>query len=107
MSPAAGVAGAAAGDDAGVAPGVDELHAAILRSALLPRLARFTERRVAIAQAYRRSIQNVALTLPPVPEGSSSVWHLFPVLVEGERQAFLSHLDRAGMRLGVHRHRAV
>jgi dTDP-4-amino-4,6-dideoxygalactose transaminase len=69
---------------------------------LLPRLPRFTERRVAIAQAYRRSIQHSALTLPPVPEGSSSVWHLFPVLVEGERQAFMAHLDQAGIGSGIH-----
>jgi dTDP-4-amino-4,6-dideoxygalactose transaminase len=81
---------------------LDELQAAILRSALLPRLPRFTERRVGIAQAYRRSIDNPRLHLPPVPDGSASVWHLFPLLVEGSREAFLAHLDRAGVGSGIH-----
>jgi dTDP-4-amino-4,6-dideoxygalactose transaminase len=81
---------------------LDELQAAILRTALLPRLPRFTERRQAIAGAYRRSIQNAALTLPPVPAGSSSVWHLFPVVVEAGRQSFLAHLESQGIGSGIH-----
>jgi len=81
---------------------LDELQAAILRSALLPRLPRFTERRQAIADSYRHSIQNAALTLPPVPAGSTSVWHLFPVLVDPGREAFLAHLDRQGIGSGIH-----
>ena len=82
---------------------LDELHAAILRSALLPRLPKWTGRRIAIAQAYRRAIANRALALPPVPEGSASVWHLFPVLiVAGAREAFMAHLDRAGIATGIH-----
>jgi len=81
---------------------LDELQAAILRSALLPRLPRFTERRVRIAERYCGSIQNAALHLPAVPEGSASVWHLFPLLVDGSREAFMSHLDRAGIGSGIH-----
>jgi dTDP-3-amino-3,4,6-trideoxy-alpha-D-glucose transaminase len=81
---------------------LDELQAAILRSALLPRLPAFTERRIAIAAAYRRSIHNAALQLPPVPDGSTSVWHLFPVLVAGSREAFMSQLERAGVGSGIH-----
>src|SRR6185503_10378504 len=71
-------------------------------SALLPRLPRFTERRIAVAEAYRRSIQNATLQLPPVPLGSASVWHLFPVLVAGSREAFMAHLERAGIGSGIH-----
>jgi dTDP-4-amino-4,6-dideoxygalactose transaminase len=81
---------------------LDELQAAILRTALLPRLPRFTERRQAIAGAYRRSIQNAALTLPPVPAGSTSVWHLFPVVVEAGRESFLAHLEGQGIGSGIH-----
>jgi dTDP-4-amino-4,6-dideoxygalactose transaminase len=81
---------------------LDELHAAILRSALLPRLPRLTARRVAIAEAYRRSIDNPLLELPPLPAGSASVWHLFPLLVAGSREAFMTHLDRAGIGSGIH-----
>jgi dTDP-4-amino-4,6-dideoxygalactose transaminase len=81
---------------------LDELHAAILRSALLPRLPGYTQRRVEIAAAYRRGIEHRALTLPPAPEGSESVWHLFPVLVDGARDAFMAHLGSAGIGSGVH-----
>jgi dTDP-3-amino-3,4,6-trideoxy-alpha-D-glucose transaminase len=81
---------------------LDELHAAILRSALLPRLPAHTRRRAEIAAAYRRGIAHRALALPPVPEGSQSVWHLFPVLVDGARDAFMAHLGSAGIGSGVH-----
>ncbi len=40
--------------------------------------------------------------MPPAPEGSASVWHLFPVLVEGERARFGAHLDARGVAHGVH-----
>jgi len=81
---------------------LDELQAAILRSALLPRLPRFTQRRVEIAEAYQRGLSSRGLTLVPVPAGSQSVWHLFPVLVGGSREAFMAHLGQAGVASGVH-----
>jgi dTDP-3-amino-3,4,6-trideoxy-alpha-D-glucose transaminase len=81
---------------------LDELHAAILRDALLPRLEAFTRRRREVAERYRAGIRQPALELPPVPEGSQSVWHLFPVLVAGERAAFQDHLRRDGIASGVH-----
>jgi dTDP-3-amino-3,4,6-trideoxy-alpha-D-glucose transaminase len=81
---------------------LDELQAAILRSALLPRLDRFTARRRDVAAAYREGLRNPALVVPPAPAGSESVWHLFPVLVEGERARFKAHLDAAGVGSGLH-----
>lgn len=81
---------------------LDELQAAILRSALLPRLARFTARRREVAAAYRDGIRNPALIVPPPPAGSDSVWHLFPLLVEGDRARFKAHLDAAGVGNGLH-----
>jgi dTDP-4-amino-4,6-dideoxygalactose transaminase len=81
---------------------LDEIQAAILRSALLPRLDRFTARRQEIAAHYRSGIRNSALTIPPAPLGSVSVWHLFPLLVEGDRSAFKAHLDAAGIGHGFH-----
>ena len=30
------------------------------------------------------------------------MWHLFPVLVEGHRNAFMSHLQAAGVATGIH-----
>lgn len=81
---------------------LDELQAAILRDAFLPELARRTARRVQIAARYREAIENPLLELPPAPEGSRSVWHLFPVLVSEERAAFRAHLDRAAVATGIH-----
>ncbi len=81
---------------------LDELQAAILRTALLPRLARFEARRREIAAAYRDGIRNRGLTMPPVPAGSASVWHLFPLLVEADRASLTAHLDAAGVGSGAH-----
>ena len=81
---------------------LDELQAAILRSALLPRLPQLTARRRAIADAYRLGLNNPALQVPHIPDGSSSVWHLFPVLVDGPRAELVAHLDRAGIGSAVH-----
>lgn len=81
---------------------LDEVQAAILRDALLPALSSFTARRVEIAERYRAEIGNPALEIPPAPRGSGSVWHLFPVLVKGERVAFQEHLQREGIGSAVH-----
>lgn len=81
---------------------LDELHAAILRSAFLPQLERWTKRRIEIAHRYRCEIRNPELVLPDVPEGSESVWHLFPVLVADDRASFQDHLRGAGVATGVH-----
>ena len=35
-------------------------------------------------------------------EGSESVWHLFPVLAEGDRSSFQEHLRGAEISTGVH-----
>lgn len=81
---------------------LDELQAALLRSVQLPALAQQTFRRTEIAKRYREQIRNPALTLVPVPSGSESVWHLFPLLVQGERAAFASHLGSRGVGSAVH-----
>ena len=61
---------------------LDELQAAFLRRACLPRLARWTERRREIAAAYLQGIQNPAVRLPKPPKGSEPSWHLFPVWMD-------------------------
>lgn len=81
---------------------LDELHAAVLRRALLPRLGAFIERRRRVARRYRAEIRNPRLAVPPVPEGSRSVWHLFPVLVRGSRGSFQRHLASRGVASAVH-----
>jgi dTDP-3-amino-3,4,6-trideoxy-alpha-D-glucose transaminase len=82
---------------------LDELQAAILRRAFLPRLGAWNERRRSIAQTYLDGIRHPAVRLPGAPPGSHSVWHLFPVLVPAElRAGFLRHLGEAKVRAAIH-----
>jgi dTDP-3-amino-3,4,6-trideoxy-alpha-D-glucose transaminase len=89
-------------DRLGLNSRLDELQAAILRDALLPELAAGTARRVAIAERYVDELATSALTVPPRPPGSESVWHLFPLLVEGDREPFQAHLTSHGIGSAVH-----
>jgi dTDP-3-amino-3,4,6-trideoxy-alpha-D-glucose transaminase len=80
---------------------LDELQAAMLKTVQLPSLPGQTERRRAIADRYVRELNNDLATPLPVPEGSQSVWHLFPLKCP-QRDALKSHLARAGVASGVH-----
>jgi dTDP-4-amino-4,6-dideoxygalactose transaminase len=57
---------------------LDELHAAILRTALLPRLERWLTRREQIAMRYIDSLRDSALR-PIAPVQGRSAYHLFAV----------------------------
>ncbi len=82
---------------------LDELHAAILRRAFLPRLAGWTARRREIARRYLAGIAANAVQVPGPPAGSDSCFHLFPVLVEPSRKAaFREHLRSRGITTGEH-----
>lgn len=82
---------------------LDELHAAMLRTALLPRLAAWTARRRTIAAAYLSTLANAQVTVPGAPPGSNSVWHLFPVLVrKDQRELFRAHLQAAHVASAIH-----
>ncbi|MGC4065915.1 MAG: DegT/DnrJ/EryC1/StrS family aminotransferase [Polyangiaceae bacterium] len=82
---------------------LDELHAGVLRSALLPKLAGWTTRRRAVATQYIEGIQAPKVQVPGGPQGSNSVWHLFPTLVEPHlRSHFQSHLESCGVASAVH-----
>ena len=90
-------------DMVGMNSRLDELHAAILNDAFLPRLADWTIRRTEIAAAYRARIAHSRVSVPPAPDGSQSVWHLFPVLVPAvDRDAFRRHLSQAGVESAIH-----
>jgi dTDP-3-amino-3,4,6-trideoxy-alpha-D-glucose transaminase len=89
-------------DRLGLNSRLDELHAAVMRDALLPELVRLTARRVETAERYRAEISSPHLTLPRTPPKSQSVWHLFPTLVEGHREAFRKHLRERGIDSAVH-----
>jgi dTDP-3-amino-3,4,6-trideoxy-alpha-D-glucose transaminase len=61
---------------------LDELHAAILRSAQMPRLSSWIDRRRQIAHLYAEGLADGPLR-PVQPSGGASSYHLFPVEVEG------------------------
>jgi len=82
---------------------LDEIHAAILRDALLPNLAKWQGCRAATAEQYISGLANPAIRIPPKPRGSSSVWHLFPIIVDGaEKDGLVSHLRSQGVATGSH-----
>lgn len=81
---------------------LDELQAAILRRAILPRLEEFTARRCEIAAQYQSAIRNPCVQVVPYGAHSSSVWHLFPVSVPQGRADFLRHLTAQGIQGGIH-----
>ncbi len=72
---------------------LDELQAAYLRGACLPRLERWLSRRREIAAAYLDGIRNPAVRLPAPPTGSEPSWHLFPIWIDQEsRDSFVQRL---------------
>lgn len=82
---------------------LDEFHAAILRRVYLPRLPHWTERRRAIANLYRDGIANPNIRPMPIAAGSSSCYHLFPVIVEnGEKESFVAHMRQCGIGVAEH-----
>lgn len=82
---------------------LDELHAATLTSAFLPRLDRWLSRRRKIASQYLDALNNPLVTLLPGPDREGAGWHLFPLLVAAKGRAqFLDHLERQGVQGGIH-----
>lgn len=80
---------------------LDELQAALLREQL-KLLPAQTTRRQELAHRYLASIKNERLHVPPIPPDSGSVWHLFPLLVDGDRGTFQAHLKAQGVQTAVH-----
>ncbi|HEX4114935.1 MAG TPA: DegT/DnrJ/EryC1/StrS family aminotransferase [Solirubrobacteraceae bacterium] len=81
---------------------LDELQAAILRTALLPRLDRWLARRREIAQIYEDALRDSALR-PIVASEGESAHHLFPVELErGDAADFGKHLASHGVGVGRH-----
>ena len=87
---------------AGLNSRLDELQAAILRDAILPRLDRFTKRRREIAAFFSRELRHDLVHPAPEPTGSQGVFHLYPVLVEQDRDGLLKNLKRMQVVAGIH-----
>lgn len=82
---------------------LDEIQAAFLRRACLPRLTHWTCRRREIAAAYMNGIGNSDVRLPVPPEGSEPSWHLFPVWIEPQlRNDFLEHMSQKQILIRIH-----
>ena len=77
---------------------LDEVQAALLRDAVLPRMSRWIARRREIAAAYTTGIHNRHVHLPTA---SDSSWHLFPVHVP-RRSDFIAHLKARSIAAGIH-----
>lgn len=80
---------------------LDEIHAAILRDALLPRLLSFTQRRREVAGSYIAGITNPLIRHILPGTHAASVWHLFPVAVD-DAESFSSFLAGRGVQSGRH-----
>lgn len=80
---------------------LDELQAAILRSAQLPRLDAHLARRGEIAAAYDEALRGTSLR-PIEAAGGTSAHHLYPVEVEGDPAAAYEGLRAAGVGVGRH-----
>jgi dTDP-3-amino-3,4,6-trideoxy-alpha-D-glucose transaminase len=79
---------------------LDEVHAAILQRAFLPRLTHWVARRLAIAQAYSEGIRNAAVRHLDAP---GCAWHLFPVFVHPvQRDGFAAYLKASNITAGIH-----
>lgn len=87
---------------AGLNSRLDEIHAAILRTAFLPRLQRALSRRSEIARRYTEEITHTALT--PLRPRVSSTWHIYPVFVQDPalRESLISHLRARRIGSAVH-----
>jgi dTDP-3-amino-3,4,6-trideoxy-alpha-D-glucose transaminase len=82
---------------------LDELQAAILGGAFLPRLSGWIEARRRIARTYLNEISSPGLRPVGAPEDSDSCWHLFPILVDPNRKPeAMSYFRSKGIEVGEH-----
>jgi len=80
---------------------LDTVQAAVLLRKL-PLLERWNDERRAIANRYLEALEGVGdLRLPPVPDGSEPVWHLF-VIRTADPSLLAAHLGEQGVQSGRH-----
>lgn len=88
-------------DEIGWNSRLDELQAAILGEAVLPRLRDWTRRRQEVAARYTAGIHHANVRLLRPPASATSCEHLFPVAV-AKREHFEAHLKACGIATGRH-----
>jgi dTDP-4-amino-4,6-dideoxygalactose transaminase len=89
-------------EEVGLNSRLDEMHAAILRSAFMPRLDQWLARRRLIARHYVEALRGSALR-PVEAAGGRSAHHLFPVeVIDGDPQAVATSLSELGIGVGRH-----
>lgn len=81
---------------------LDEIHAAILDVALLPRLASWNDARTSIATRYLSELNNSFISSVNVPNKSESSWHLFPIIVSERRGEFREYMADSSIGTGIH-----
>ena len=80
---------------------LDTVQAVVLLRKL-PLLERWNDERRSIASRYLEALEGVGdLRLPPVPEGSDPVWHLF-VIRTRDPEVLAAHLAEHGVQSGRH-----
>lgn len=80
---------------------LDELHAAILSDALLPRLQSWTTARRATAARYRAALPGCGVRTIELADSAEAVWHLFPVFGH-RREQLRSQLSARGIQAAIH-----
>ena len=78
---------------------LDEVQAAVLHHAMLPRLEGWTRRRRELARLYAEGITHPKVLLPTPCE--ESVWHLYAVRAD-DREGLRRHLAARGIQSAVH-----
>jgi len=87
---------------------LDELQAALIHRAYLPKLRAWTARRRQIASRYLEGIRNPDIQAVSAARGSDSVWHLFPVRVDpAHKTGFMRYLHAQGIICGEHYPRVI
>ncbi len=82
---------------------LDEVHAAMLSSALLPRLDGWLQRRAEVAARYAKALRGSGVLRCIEAAGGRSAHHLFPVeVINGARAERAAELAAAGVRVGRH-----
>jgi dTDP-3-amino-3,4,6-trideoxy-alpha-D-glucose transaminase len=95
-------------DELGLNSRLDELHAAILHDAFLPKLGEWTAARKKTAQRYLDEIKHPLIELPRLSGEMNSVWHIFPTrIASGHRDSFRDYLRSKGILTGVHYPRVI